>query len=313
MSISTAWQPDTVSGDGAFYEDAEIRSLQSRALVYISAGVPVHLRGPAGMGKTTLALRIAGRLGRPVSFLTGDRWLTRAELVGREVGQTEQHVVDRYVSRVRRTESHVRADWQDAILAEAMRKGHVLVYDEFTRAPPEANAVLLPVLEERVLVFHDPLAGRSRLEAHPGFRMILTSNPHDYVGVEHAPDALADRIVTFDLEELPVETEAGIIAARTGLDPGAAAQIAALVRALRHPDLGAPPALPASLRTALLIGRLAAHQGAEISAESAEFLQICADVLKSRHRPGTAADDSFETLLGRALRACCQPEIKAVS
>ena len=313
MSISTPGRADPRPQEPAFYEDAEIRSLQSRALAYVAAGVPVHLRGPAGMGKTTLALRIAGRLGRPVSVITGDKWLTRAELVGREVGQTEQHVVDRYVSRVRRTESHIRADWQDAILSEAMRRGHTLVYDEFTRAPPEANAVLLPVLEERMLVFHDPLAGRSRLEAHPDFRMILTSNPHDYVGVDHAPDALADRIVTFDLEELAPETEAGIVAARTGLPPEAAARIAALVRALRHPAPGGPPGLPASLRTALLIGRIAAHQGTEVSGDAPEFLQICIDVLKSRHRPGAAADDSFETLLGRALGACCRPEIKALS
>ncbi len=313
MSPSTAGPPGSAACDAEFYEDSEIRSLQSRAMAYIAAGVPVHLRGPAGMGKTTLAMRIAERIGRPVSVVTGDKWLTRAELVGREVGQTEQHVVDRYISRVRRTESHIRADWQDAILAEAMRKGHTLVYDEFTRAPPEANAVLLPVLEERILIFHDPLAGRSKLEAHPDFRMILTSNPHDYVGVEHAPDALTDRIVTFDLEELAAETEAGIVAARTGLPPAEAARIAALVRMLRQPGPDGSAALSASLRTALLIGRLAAHQAVEISAEAPEFLQICADVLKSRHRPGNPPGESFETLLGQALRACCPTEMKAVS
>lgn len=279
------------------FEDDEIVSLQSRAMAYLAADVPVHLRGPAGMGKTTLALRIAGRLGRPVSFLTGDRWLTREDLVGREIGRISRHTVDAYVSRVRRTETQERTDWQDAILADAMRLGHTLVYDEFTRAPPTANAVLLPVLEERVLVFHDARAGRQRLEAHSDFRMLLTSNPHEYVGVEHPPDALIDRVVTFDLDGMPAETESGIVAARTGLDSAKAAQLVTLVRSLRR----ILPGTPASLRTALLLGRLLAAQKVEVDARDSRFVQICVDVLRSRSVRGSGSADGFEPALKTAL------------
>ena len=42
-----------------------------------------------------------------------------------------------------------------------------------------------------MLITTDRLAGTPNIEAHPDFRIILTSNPHDYAGVNSAPDALA--------------------------------------------------------------------------------------------------------------------------
>ena len=268
-----------------FFADAEIASLESRALTYLGAGVPVHFQGPAGMGKTTLALRVAGRLGRPVGFLTGNSWLTRDDLVGRQVGHSLRRIDDSYIASVRRTESQSRADWEDAVLTAAMEEGHTLVYDEFTRAPPEANATLLSVLEERVLVFTDPAARRAYVEAHPEFRVILTSNPEDYVGVNAAPDALLDRIVTFRLDHLSAEAEAGIVSARTDLDPANAQRLVALVRRLRTAGL---PGMPASLRTALLIARLMRAQDIAPVVQDPRFLQICADVLCGRSGRHTA-------------------------
>ncbi len=46
-----------------FVETPYIRDLTDRALDYIKAGFPVHFSGPAGIGKTTLALHIANRIG----------------------------------------------------------------------------------------------------------------------------------------------------------------------------------------------------------------------------------------------------------
>ncbi|MGL5139277.1 MAG: gas vesicle protein GvpN, partial [Beijerinckiaceae bacterium] len=55
----------TLRPRGDLYENDEILSIESRALSYLRAGVPIHLRGPAGTGKTTLAIQIAARLDRP--------------------------------------------------------------------------------------------------------------------------------------------------------------------------------------------------------------------------------------------------------
>ncbi len=265
-----------------FFADEELISLQSRALAYLEAGLPVHLRGPAGIGKTTLALHLANVRARPVALLTGDKWVTRAELVGRAIGHVSRAVDDTYINRVRRTESQMRADWRDGVLTRAMRGGWTLVYDEFTRSTPEANATLLSVLEEGVLVVLDPACEASQVSAHPDFRVILTSNPHDYVGVQTAPDALLDRMITFDMDAVSAESEAGMVASRTGLGPDPAGRIVQLVRNLRsRPEFAVPP----SIRAALMIARLVQSQAVPVDSEDPRFLQICVDVLRSRQAP----------------------------
>jgi gas vesicle protein GvpN len=266
-------------GTRRYFEDAELKSLHSRASAYLRAGVAVRFQGPAGMGKTTLALRVANGLGRPVSFVTGHASMTPEDLIGREVGQSASRVEDKYIASVRRTETRVRADWQAGVLAAAMTDGATLVYDEFTRAPAEVNAALLSVLEEGVLAISHPAEGTRILRAHPQFRLILTSNPADYRGVHEAPDALLDRFVTFDLESVSAETETGIVASATGLARDEAGSIVCLVRALRS---GCSERPSVSMRTAILIARLMAAQNVRADRSDPRFVQICADVLRGR-------------------------------
>lgn len=261
------------------FEDADIGSILSRASAYLDAGAAVHFRGPAGAGKTTLAFEVAARLGRPVEMVSGDASLTSADLLGREVGTDAEHVRDRYIQSVTRTRTETRVAWQEGALARAMCHGRTLIYDEFTRAAPAANNALLSALEERILVLPHPVLGGKVLRAHPDFRVILTSNPQEYVGVEAAPDALYDRMVTFDLTWCAPCTEAGIVARRTGLAREDCDHVVRLVRALRdRPGSSAPP----SLRAALMIGRIVAAVGARADAGDERFVQICLDVLETR-------------------------------
>lgn len=262
-----------------FFENEEIAGLVTRGLFYARAGVPIHFQGAAGLGKTSLALEIAHRLGRPVAVMAGNDWLDTEDMIGREVGQATSSVVDKYIQRVRRSESHMRYEWEDSILAEAMEQGHTLVYDEFTRSSAKANGILLSVLEEGVLISTNQIKGRTILQAHPDFRIILTSNPHDYSGVNATPDALLDRMVTFNLGSYSQDTKIGIVAVRTGLDAQTSSRIVRLVHTLLE-----GPHSPAncSLRAAILIARIAAMRLRSASLSDALLAQISADVLGGR-------------------------------
>jgi gas vesicle protein GvpN len=283
--IDTPWTG--LARGRSFFMDDAIRRVADKAALYARAGACVHLRGIAGSGKTSLALHVAEALGRPVSFLAGNDWLTSSDFIGREVGQSSVSIVDRYVQTVRRTETMTRAEWRESILATAMERGHTLVYDEFTRASPQANSTLLSVLEEGILVVTDQASERSVIRAHPCFRILLTSNPHDYVGVNSAPDALLDRVLTLTVEEPSDDTLAGIVARRSGLGPEASGRIVRLVRAARAAT-GAVPL--GSMRTAILIARIAAFGQREGMMPDAALGVVAADVFTGRGASITSAE-----------------------
>jgi nitric oxide reductase NorQ protein len=288
IGLATPPAPDAEAADTpwtglargrSFFMDDAIRRIAEKATLYARAGACVHFRGVAGSGKTSLALHVAETLGRPVSFMAGNDWLTSSDFIGREIGQSSVSVVDRYVQTVRRTETMTRSEWKESILATAMERGHTLVYDEFTRASPQANSTLLSVLEEGILVVTDQASERSVIRAHPCFRILLTSNPHDYVGVNSAPDALLDRVLTLTVEEPSDETLVGIVARRSGLDIAAAGRIVRLVRAAREAT-GAVPL--GSMRTAILIARVAAYGRGDGVMPDAALAVVAADVFAGR-------------------------------
>lgn len=268
-----------LSASRPFFENTEISATLTRAIFYARAGIPIHFQGTAGLGKTSLALAMAARLGRPVSFMAGNDWLHADDMIGKEVGQSSSSVVDKYIQSVRRSESHIRYDWAQSILATAMEQGHTLVYDEFTRSSAKANGILLSVLEEGVLISTNQVNMRSCLQAHPDFRIILTSNPHDYAGVNTTPDALLDRMVTFNLNAYSVDTRIGIVAARTGLALPISDRIVRLVDRLQQ---GMDGDHKCSMRAAILVARIAAMRLRSGTLSDALLAQITADVLNGR-------------------------------
>ena len=203
-----------------FVETGSIRDTTHRALTYLAVGFPVHLRGPAGTGKTTLAMHIAAQLGRPVVLVHGDDELAGSDLIGAEHGYYARKMVDNYIHTVHKSEEEVSPRWVDNRLTIAAREGFTLVYDEFSRSRPETNNVLLAVLQERLLDLQATGADTNYVRVHPGFNAIFTSNPGDHAGVHPSQDALLDRMITMDLGYFDDETEIAITQARSQVGEG---------------------------------------------------------------------------------------------
>ena len=238
-----------------FVETPGIRDLTERALDYLAAGFPIHFRGAAGTGKTTLALNVAARLGRPVMVIAGDEEIGSSDLIGGQYGYRYRKVRDNFIHAVKKYEEDAVQRWADHRLTTACRSGFTLIYGEFTRSRAETNNILLAVLEEQLLVLPIPYRQASYVKVHPHFRASFTSNPSEYAGVHEAQDALSDRLPCIDLDHFDRETEIAITAARSGLSPEQAANIVDVVRDYR--DSGEYDQTP-TVRAATMIAQVTA-------------------------------------------------------
>lgn len=288
-----------------FVVAGQVGDIGERALCYLNAGYPVHLSGPAGCGKTTLALHLAASLDRPVLLLHGDDEYSGSDLVGAHDGFHHSKVVDNFIHSVMKTEETVQKHWVDNRLTSACKHGLTLVYDEFNRSRPEANNVLLSVLEERVLDLPGGTTQESLMNVHPDFRAIFTSNPEEYAGVHRTQDALLDRMITLRLGHYDRETEAMITAARSGLDQEQSARVVDVVRALRME--GVHNHKP-TIRACIILARLCRMRAYRASADDQGFVQLCKDVLSSdclkvTHEGGSLLSEK----VGEVVRKTCGP------
>ncbi|MEK6733271.1 MAG: gas vesicle protein GvpN [Candidatus Omnitrophota bacterium] len=253
-----------------------IESICRRCLYYLEVGYPVHLSGSAGTGKTTLAMHLAGLLGRPVMVIYGDEEFGSSDLLGNDKGFVSSRLIDNYVHTVLRTEENIKSLWVDQRLTTACKSGYTLVYDEFSRSHAEANNVLLSVLEEKLIVLPEGRYGESYIPVHPQFRAIFTSNPDEYAGVYTPQSALLDRMITIKLGCYDFETEVAITAAKSGLLPEEALKIVEIVSAVREePNNITPP----TIRASIMIGQILRHRYGKPEPDDKIFFETCLDVL----------------------------------
>jgi gas vesicle protein GvpN len=284
-----------------FVSTPAIERLTARALRYLQSGFPVHLRGPAGTGKTTLSLHLADLLQRPMMLMFGDDEAKSSDMIGKQSGYTHKKLVDNYIHSVLKVEDSVRHNWVDSRLTLACREGYTLIYDEFNRSRPEVNNILLSVLEEKILILPPESNGVEYVKVNPNFRAIFTSNPEEYCGVHSTQDALMDRLITIDVPEPDELTQQEIVIQKTELDRATAITIVNIVRAFREgTQSSSTHGIGASgLRSCLMIAKICKDHELEVSLDNPEFRDLCIDILRSRS-PLSVAEST--TLLWDILR-----------
>lgn len=303
QEMATVLEPRSLPN---FVETPYVEDITGRAMAYLTAGFPIHFRGISGTGKTTLALHVAAKIGRPVVMIHGDEEYSTSDLVGGEYGFRSKKVVDNFIHTVLKTEEEMRKRWVDNRLTVACKNGFTLIYDEFTRSRPEANNILLSVLQERMLDLPAARGGTDGgyIRVHPDFTAIFTSNPEEYAGVHRSQDALRDRMITMDLDYFDEETEVRITQFKSGLLNGDAGKIVKIVRGLRESDTYefAP-----TIRGCIMIAKTLSVQKVSANRNDSVFRQICLDILASEtSRIGSIGNQvKVRETIGRLIEEIC--------
>ncbi len=246
----------------------------------------VLIEGPVGVGKTVLAKATAAVLERPILRVDGDGRYTEARLVG----QFDPPVV------------LARGYDPDAFLAGplvlAMQQGGILFLNELNRMPEGVQNVLLPALDEGTLLV--PRFGE--IVAEPGFAVIATQNPAEFVATGTLSEALRDRFELVRLDYQTTEDEQAIVrqAARCSPSEELIARAVALTRATRS-----DPRVRrgASVRAAIAMADIATELGGDLARAAALTLPTRIELLDER---GTDLD----VLLGDLAKKARGPRVR---
>lgn len=286
-----------------------IDELTNRALAYISAGYHIHLAGPAGTGKTTLAFHIASRMERPVNLMHGNEEAKASDWAGNANGYRKRTVVDNYIRSVVRSEEELRKVWVDNRLTTSCINGEVLIYDEFNRSRPEVNNIFISMLSERILDLPQRhlAGGGGYVQVHPDFRAIFTSNPEEYAGTHKAQDALMDRLITIKMGHFDQATEVSVLRAKSGIISARAERIVEIMSRLREYSIDK---YRPTIRSGIAIAKVMAQNGTKLNIKNRFFRQICYDLLsvdvaKVQH-DGTTRIDRERELIDEVLCSLCE-------
>ena len=273
-SVKTEFLVPTVEN---FVETEHVKRLMDRVKLWVNAGCPPHIVGPTGCGKTTLAMEVAKELGRPTVWINGDEQMTTTDLIGGYSEMEAESVRDKYIHNVMIARDRTKFSWVDNPLTLACKYGYTLVYNEFSRSKPEANNVLLSVLEEKILELPTMFGDKRYIKVHPDFAIILTSNCIEYAGIHKPQDALLDRMIDIYMDYYDYDTELKIAQVHTHLPFGEAEKVVKAVRTIREKM---PEPYKPGTRAEIMICQGLIALGRNRSKESVE--QIYLDVLATK-------------------------------
>lgn len=183
----------TRKSSGLIGRDSELAQVRA----CLRARKNVLLEGPVGVGKTRLAIAVTQELGLPVFRVDGDSRYSEQKLTG---WFDPPSVIQKGYSK----ETFIPGP-----LVEAMRQGGVLFINELNRLPEGVQNVLLPAIDERILVV--PRLGE--VQATSEFLVIATQNPKEFVATSHLSEAILDRFELVVLDYQPEGDELQMVEA----------------------------------------------------------------------------------------------------
>lgn len=214
--------------------ELEIRQIKA----CLQARRNVLMEGPVGVGKTHLALSVTKGLGVPVFRVDGDSRYSEQKLSG---WFDPPAVIKK---------GYVADTFMPGPLVEAMQQGGVLFINELNRLPEGVQNVLLPAIDEGLIVI--PRLGEVR--AKEGFLVIATQNPKEFVATSHLSEAILDRFELVVLDYQGEEEETQIVAGHLKGEGHLVSASVKLVRLTRgHPSVRRG----ASIRAAISIAEIA--------------------------------------------------------
>ena len=229
----------------------------SAALACVRLNKNLLIEGPVGVGKTVLALAVAHHLGRPFFRVDGDERYSEQKLTGW------------FDPPVVLAKGYEQAAFILGPLTQAMLESGLLFINELNRMPESVQNVLLPSLDERLLIV--PKYGE--IAARDGFTVVATQNPREFVATSHLSEALRDRFELVVLDYQTPEEEVRIVRLNLRKDLQADEKLLrdamAIVRATREaPQIRRG----ASVRAAISIVELATElQGPEPLRQAAQI------------------------------------------
>jgi MoxR-like ATPase/Mg-chelatase subunit ChlD len=212
-----------------------------RALASLSAHKHLMIEGPVGVGKTVLALAVAKHLGAKVFRIDGDERYTEQKLAGW------------FDPPLVLQKGYVDEAFIPGPLTQAMRAGSVLFVNELNRMPEGVQNILLPAMDEGMIEV--PKVGT--VEASPGFVIIATQNPREFVATTALSEAISDRFELLLLDYQSAEEETEIASRRFPEAPRELVERAVWItrRTRTHPNIRRGASVRAALSISELAGR----------------------------------------------------------